>query len=696
MKKLAALTLSLFLSVGTAFADSPKDTPKDSPKDASGQPAKNDTAAKPAPAKSNAEIAAEMEELRQALQTQQEQLQLLKEELAKRDRQIEEAREAAASANSKATEANVKANEAAATSAEVKTTTSELNTSVANLAANNASSSSAAASASGSSAVATPGQNQDEKGPLTIRFKGVSITPGGFIAAETVDRQHGMSDDINTQFNSIPYGGNSAGKLSELNMTARQSRLSLKADSTVGTTALTGYYEADWLGTGVTSNNRQSNSYVFRQRQLWGRAKFENGWAFSGGQMWSLVTEDKKGIDNLQEWIPQTIDPQYVVGFNWERQYGARVVKSFGDKFAIALAAENPEVTGAGGRGFSTYTSTTATGVVTTYQNGFVFSPGAAGGLQNAFDTTGYSLNLTPDFIVKAALDPGFGHYEVFGLVSTYQNRAYPCAVQGTTAGNFPTPATPVELSCGLTTALTPSVAGAYNNTTVGGAVGGSIAIPIHKVDVGLKAFYGDGEGRYGSAQLPEFTLRPDGTMSLIHGGSWLGRIEWHVTPKLDLYGYLGGEYAARAAYSGYQSVKVTATPAIPGCGAVGQQPCAGGGIQPGYPALTTTSITLNGIGGYGSPFANNTGCSTETLPSATGTPGTGGTCAGDTRYIMEGTLGFWHKLYQGEKGRVQWGFQYSYLYRTGWSGSNNTAAAGVGPHAVNNMFFTSFRYYLP
>jgi hypothetical protein len=240
-------------------------------------------------------------------------------------------------------------------------------------------------------------------------------------------------------------------------------------------------------------------------------------------------------------------------------------------------------------------------------------------------------------------------------------------------------------------------VAGAYNNTSVGGGVGGSVAIPFHHFDLGAKVFYGDGEGRYSSAQLPDATIRPDGTLSLIHGGSWLGRIEWHVTPKLDLYGYVGGEYAGRTAYVGYQTVKVTTTAAIPGCGAVGQQPCPGGGIQPNYPALTTTSIAINGIGGYGSPFANNSGCSTETLPSATGTPGTGGTCAGDTRYIMEGTLGFWHKIYQGEKGRVQWGIQYSYLERTGWSGSNGvTTNAGVGPHATNNMFFTSFRYYLP
>jgi hypothetical protein len=704
MKKLAALTLSLFLTMGTALADSPKDTPKDSPKDAptDAQPAKNGTAAKAAPAKTNAEIAAEMEELRQALQAQQEQLQLLKEELANRDKQIEEAREAAAAANSKAADATVKASEAAATSAEVKATTTELNSSVANLAASTAASSAGGGSASGSTPGANPvnatGGQGDEKGPLTIRFKGVEITPGGFIAAETVNRQRAMSDTINTQFNAIPFSANSVGRLPELDMTARQSRLSLKVATKVGDTSVYGYYESDWLGAGVTSNNRQSDSYVFRIRQAFARADFADGWAISGGQMWSLVTPDRVGTVNLTEWIPLTIDSQYQVGFNWERQYGLRVAKSFENKVTLALSAENPQAT-IGGRGFSTYTNTSATGTVTTNQNSFVFAPGAGGGLLNFVDTTGYSLNKTPDFIAKLAVDPGFGHFELWGIVSTYQNRIYPCAVAGTTAKNFPTPTTPVELPCPVNGSLAPSTIGAYNNSSTGGAIGFNIIAPVFskKVDLGLSGMYGDGAGRYASAQLPDATLRPDGTITLVHNASWLGRIEWHATPKWDIYGYVGGEYAARTAYVGYQSVKVTNTPAIPGCGAVGQIPCPGGGIQPSYPALTATSITLNGIGGYGSPYANNTGCSTETLPSATGTPGTGGTCAGDTRYISEATVGFWNKIYQGEKGRVQWGLQYSYIYRNTWSGSNGlTGTTSVAPHAVNNMFWTSFRYYLP
>ena len=122
------------------------------------------------------------------------------------------------------------------------------------------------------------------------------------------------------------------------------------------------------------------------------------------------------------------------------------------------------------------------------------------------------------------------------------------------------------------------------------------------------------------------------------------------------------------------------------------------GGASIIYPETQTRWATSNtGFGGYGSPFANNTGCSTETPPGGTSAPSGGGTCAGDARYISEATLGFWHKIYQGEKGRVQWGIQYSYFYKNTWSGKNGLAGTtSISPHAVDNMVWTSFRYYLP
>jgi hypothetical protein len=522
---------------------------------------------------------------------------------------------------------------------------------------------------------------QDVANPTTIHYKGISITPGGFVAAETVNRQRSVSGDINTPFTGIPYSGNALSRLGETNLTSRQSRLSLLGESTIGSAKLSGYWEADFLGTGVTSNNRQSNSYVMRQRVIYGQIALKSGWSFTGGQQWSLATENKKGIQNRQELPPLTIDPQYNVGFTWARQYGFRVVKDFGGKFAVGVAVEGPQAT-IGGRGFSSVTTASiGTASTSTTGNTFLDAPGSGGGLFNFADTTGYSVNKTPDFIVKAAIDPGWGHYEVLGIVSTFRNRVYPCGVVGSNAADTVAPALPTTIACAVNGSTTPSAVGAFDDTRTGGGVGLNFRLPVvaKKLDFAFQGLAGDGVGRYGSAQIADLTFRPDGTEALIRTAHGLAGLEGH-TSKLDMYAYAGAEYGARAAYTGYNSITVTKTPAIPATA-----------TTPAIPATTATAFKLNQIGGYGSRLANNSGCATENPPSNQLTPSGGGTCAGDTRTIMEGTLGFWYKLYQGPKGGFRWGLQYSYFSKNGWSGAN-----GIAPKAVDNMVWTSFRYYIP
>jgi hypothetical protein len=692
MRKLAALTLSLFLMTGIALADSPKDTPKDTPKAADAQPAKTAPAAKPAAVKTNAEIAAEMEELRQALQAQQEQLQLLKEELAKRDKQIEEAREAAASANSRATEANVKAAEAATTSAEVKSTETALNTSVANLEASN--------TAAASTTAATNAQNaaNPDEGPTTIRYKGVGITPGGFLAAETVYRNRAESADINTQLAGTPFQASDLAHVGENAFSARQTRLTMLVQGKLASANLSGYVEADFLGAGTTSNNRETNSYVFRQRQLFAQAAFDSGWIITAGQQWSLATENKKGIINRQEDTPMMIDPQYVVGFTWARQYGFRVVKDFGGKFALGFSVEGPQAT-IGGRGFSSVTTINSaaapatiltTGATSaTTGNFFLNAPGNGSGLYNAFDSTGYSVNKAPDLIFKAAADPGFGHYELFGIVSFFRDRIYPCGVVGTNTTDTVPGTVTLTGSCASPTPTVVSSFGATDSNTTGGGLGASALWSLFNkhIDFGIKAVGGDGIGRYGSAQLSDATARPDGTLSLIRTAHGLVRAEWHATPKLDLYAYWGLEYAWRAGYSGYDAITITKTTAIPGTA-----------TSPAIPATTTTKISTTGIGGYGNFAANNSGCATEGVPTNDFNPSAGANCAGDIRLIQEATIGFWQKFYQGPKGRMQWGIAYSYLNKTAWSGTGGVPAGGtpISPKSNDNMVWTSFRYYLP
>src|SRR5208337_3212525 len=205
--------------------------------------------------------------------------------------------------------------------------------------------------------------------PMAIHFKGITITPGGFLAAESVYRNRALGADINTPFNGLNMPGSGQNTISEFYGSGRQSRVSFLAEGKFNTTKLTGYVETDFLSAGVTSNNNQSNSYTLRQRQAWGQAALSNGWSFTGGQMWSLVTETKKGVDNRSEALPMTIDPQYTVGFSWARQWGFRAAKNLGSKAWFAASVENAQTT-LGGHGAS--------------NNFLIGQQGTGGGLYNA------------------------------------------------------------------------------------------------------------------------------------------------------------------------------------------------------------------------------------------------------------------------------------------------------------------------
>jgi len=44
----------------------------------------------------------------------------------------------------------------------------------------------------------------------------------------------------------------------------------------------------------------------------------------------------------------------------------------------------------------------------------------------------------------------------------------------------------------------------------------------------------------------------------------------------------------------------------------------------------------------------------------------------------------------------VQYGVQYSYAVKNTWRATDASGEGSFTPHAINNMVFTSFRYYLP
>jgi hypothetical protein len=461
----------------------------------------------------------------------------------------------------------------------------------------------------------------DLESPLAIHFKGITITPGGFMAAESVYRNRALGADVNTPYNSIFMPGSGQNAVSEFFASGRQSRISMLAEGKFNDTKLTGYVEADFLSAGVTSNNNASNSYTLRQRQVWGQAALHNGLSFTGGQMWSLVTETKKGVDNRSEALPMTIDANYTVGFSWARQYGFRVVKNFNNHVWLAASLENPQ------------TIFAARGNASNFALGGL---GNGGGLYNS--TANYSFNATPDLVLKAAVEPGLGHYEIFGIVSRFRDRVYPCEE----------PPASSSLCNGVS-----STQGAYNSSKNGAGLGANARITLFKhLDFGVHALAGNGVGRYGSAGLPDATVNADGTLALLRSYQGLATLEWHM-PRFDVYLNGGEEYLGRR----WQI-----------------DPVSGKAV------------------GYGSPLFVTSGCYTETLPGSGTGFGFGGlaNCNADTQRVIEGTFGFWLRLYNGPKGKLQLGPQYSYVSRDAWTGT-------VGaPHGIENMVFTSFRYYLP
>lgn len=564
--------------------------------------------------RSTSTVDTKLAEMQQAIDAQQQQINQLTQQLQNREKTIDQLQQQVTQVQSASAQAQQKA-EAAATQAvqQQQQDVSALHADVTDLKQN--------VTNTALSLQETQKSITDMQSPLALRFKGITITPGGFLAAETVWRQRGLASDVNTPFNSLAFPGSSASNLSEFFASGRQSRISMLAEGKINNLKMTGYVEADFLSAGVTSNNNQSNSYTLRQRQVWGQAAI-NGWSFTGGQMYSLVTETKKGVDNRSEALPMTIDAQYALGFSWARQFGFRVAKNFGDKAWLAFSVENPQINSIGGSGFN--------------PNFVVGAPGNGGGLYNT--TANYSFNAAPDIVVKAAFEPGFGHYEVFGVVNQFHDRVYPCAT---------TPATGV---CGGVTG--PSGTGAFNDRQAAGGVGVNIRESFFKkhADFGVHAFAGNGIERYGTGGLPEVTVRPDGTLSPLRGYQGLGTLEFH-SAKWDLYFNGGSEYAQRTIYTDPNSGKLM---------------------------------------GYGLPGASNGTACVEPVPGSGGFAG-GTSCSGTTRALTEGTAGFWYRIYNGPKGKLQFGPQYSYVLRSTWSGAN-----GFEPKATENMFFTSFRYYLP
>jgi hypothetical protein len=212
-------------------------------------------------------------------------------------------------------------------------------------------------------------------------------------------------------------------------------------------------------------------------------------------------------------------------------------------------------------------------------------------------------------------------------------------------------------------TTCTGNTSGAFNDKEIGAGIGGGFRAPLFekKVTIGLKGLWGQGVGRYGDSTIADVTIRPSGVLSPLHGFSALSTVELNPTPRFSAYFNYGGD-------------------------------------------LIDRNWVLNSSGtqvGYGNYSANMSGCLVEPNPGNGGvnqgsTPTGVSNCGGSTKDTQEFTAGYWYYIYNGPKGRLRQGIQYSDWRRDLWSGAGGTANPGGGAHGSDNMVFTSFRYYLP
>src|ERR1019366_2223315 len=208
--------------------------------------------------------------------------------------------------------------------------------------------------------------------------------------------------------------------------------------------------------------------------------------------------------------------------------------------YTATLAGNTPyAVIGSAGNNGGNYNAAISAIATTTYVQNYTQVPGSTGYIP-VYNTVvansniaNLSFNYAPDFIVKAAFDPGWGHYEILGITGFAHETIYPGVPTDIAKFGGQT-----HIVTGAVVAPKSSTAGTISNSIVLAGVGGSFRVPIinDKLIVGAKGLYGPGMGRYGDSTLADVTANSWGGLAPIHNGSGLVTVEFNPTPRLSIY----------------------------------------------------------------------------------------------------------------------------------------------------------------
>jgi len=178
-------------------------------------PVKKHAAAKKTKAPAKATVEEQIQSLRQELTGQ---IDGLKSNLAEKDAQLQKAQQAAADAQATAAKAEAAAAQQQQATTDNATAVNTLQTTVNDLKGNQVSLATTVSDE-------TTKIKKDIANPSALNYKGITITPGGYMAAETVWRSKATGADIPTPFSAIPFPSADLSHLSEFYGTGRQSRV---------------------------------------------------------------------------------------------------------------------------------------------------------------------------------------------------------------------------------------------------------------------------------------------------------------------------------------------------------------------------------------------------------------------------------------------------------------------------------------
>jgi len=347
----------------------------------------------------------------------------------------------------------------------------------------------------------------DEASPLSIHIGKVSVTPYGFVDLTAILRDKDIASGLSTNFGSIPFSNTVAGHLSEFRFTAQNTRIGARFDARHGGAEFLGLVETDFAGNSPGNVAVTTNSNGLRIRLGWIDFR-KKKWELLGGQSWSLVTPNRKGISPLPADIfsTQNIDQSIQIGLIWARQPQFRVIYHANRTVTFAISLEAAEQYGGGSAGAGEITLPEA--LSSSYASQFDLG-----------ESTFAAPNLHPDVIAKIAFDPKLGnhdlHFEVGGLLSGFR---------------FFNPTDRTK-----------------HHATGGGILAGLNYEAFKSFRLIANGFYSNGGGRYIFGLGPNVIINADGRPSLVHSASTVTGVEYQANAKNLFDAYYGGAYIYRS-----------------------------------------------------------------------------------------------------------------------------------------------------